>query len=53
MYVYLSLGVWKVNGKPNPCTNLDEILHAHLHLPKKGFDAGLTMASSPPWAWGA
>jgi len=21
--------MWRVNGKPNPCTDLDEILHAH------------------------
>jgi len=24
------------------CINLDEILHAHYHLFKEGFDAGLT-----------
>jgi len=25
--VCLSIGMWRANGNPNPCTNLDEILH--------------------------
>jgi len=29
MYVSLSVGMWRSNGNPNLCTNLDEILHAH------------------------
>jgi len=36
--------MWRANGNPNPCTNLDEILHAHSYLSKGGFAAGL----SPP-----
>jgi len=40
--VYLSVGMWRANGNPNPCTNLDEILHALPHLFKVGFGAGLT-----------
>jgi len=39
----VSVGMWWVNGNPNPCTNLDEILHAHSHLPRK---VVLTLAPS-------
>jgi len=42
MFVCLSVGVWRANGNPNPCTDLDEILHTHPHL------SGLTPAPSPP-----
>jgi len=42
----------RANGNPNPCTDLDEILHAHPHLSKEGFSAGLTSPPPPPpWAW--
>jgi len=41
----------RANGNPNHCTDLDEILHAHLHLYKEGFGAGLTPAP-PPLALG-
>jgi len=34
--------MWRAHGNPNPCTNLDEILHALPHLFKVGFGAGLT-----------
>jgi len=34
MFVCLSVGMWNANGNPNPCTDLDEILHTHSHLPK-------------------
>jgi len=34
--------MWRDNGNPNPCTDLDEILQAHPHLSKEGFGAGLT-----------
>jgi len=34
--------MWRANGNPNPCTNLDKNLHAHHHLSKEGFGAGLT-----------
>jgi len=39
--------MWRANGNPNPCTNLDEILHAHPHLSEEGFGTGLTPAPSP------
>jgi len=52
MFVCLSLGIWRANGNPNPCIDLDEILHAHSYLSKEGFDAGLTTSPSHPWAWG-
>jgi len=42
MFVCLSVGMRRANRNPNPCTDLDEILHAHSYLPKEGFDAGLT-----------
>jgi len=38
--------MWRANGNPNPCTNLDEIFHTHPHLSKEGFGAGLTPAPS-------
>jgi len=48
MFVCLySVGMWRVNGNPNPCTYLDEILHAHPHLSKEGFGTGLTPAPTP------
>jgi len=40
--------MWRANGNPNPCTNLDEILHTHPHLCKEGFGPGFTPAPSPP-----
>jgi len=33
--------MWRANGNPNPFTDLDEILHTHPHLSKKGSGAGL------------
>jgi len=50
--VCLSVGIWRVNGNPNPSTDLDEIFHAHPQLSKEGFGAGLTLSPSP-WAWEA
>jgi len=42
----------RANGNPIPCTDLDEILHAHHHhLSKEGFGEGLTPTPSP-WDWG-
>jgi len=35
-----------VEGNPNPCTDLGEILHPHFHLSREGFGAGLTSAAS-------
>jgi len=52
MFVCLSVGMWRANGNPNPCTVLNEILHTHPHLSKEGFGAGLTPGPSPIWAWG-
>jgi len=40
--------MWRANGNPNPCTDLDEILHAHPHLSKEGFGPGLIPAPSLP-----
>jgi len=42
--------MWRANGNPNPCTNLDEIFPAHPNLSKEGFGAGLTPTTC---AWGA
>jgi len=25
----MSVGIWRANGNPSPCTNLNEILQAH------------------------
>jgi len=47
MGVQKFVGMWRANGNPNPCTDLDEILHAHPHLSKEGFGRGLTPASYP------
>jgi len=44
--------MWRGKGNPNPCTNLDEIFHAHPHLSKEGCGAGLTPIPSPPGPWG-
>jgi len=49
MFVCLSVGMWRANGNPNLSADLDEILLAHPHLPKKGFGTGLTLAPSPIW----
>jgi len=37
-YVSLSVGAWRINGNPNLCTDLYEILQSHPHLSKEGFD---------------
>jgi len=39
--------MWRVNGNSSPCTNSDKIYHAHPHLSKEGFGAGLTPAPLP------
>jgi len=47
--VSLSVSLWRGNGNPQSCTNLDEILHAHFHLSKKGFGEVLIPTTpSPP-----
>jgi len=51
MFVCPYVGMWRANGNPNPCTNLDEILQAHSYLSKEGFDAGLTPLP-PQGLWG-
>jgi len=40
--------MWRANGNPNHCTDLDEILYTHPHLSKEGFGPGLTPAPSSP-----
>jgi len=35
--------MWRANGNPNHCTDLDKILQAHHHLSKECFGAGLTL----------
>jgi len=40
--------MWRANGNPNPCTDLDEVLHTHSYLSKEGFDAGLTPPPPTP-----
>jgi len=40
MFVRPSVGMWRANGNPNPCTDLDEISHPHPHLSKEGFGVG-------------
>jgi len=52
MFVCMSVDMWRASGSPNPCTDLDKVLHGHPHLSKEGFGAVLTPASSP-WACGA
>jgi len=42
------VGMWRVGGNPNPCTDLDKILHVHHHLSMEGFNAGLTPHHLPP-----
>jgi len=39
--------MWRADRNPNPCTDLDEILHAYPHLFKRGFGPGLTPTPSP------
>jgi len=41
LFVCLSVGMWRANRNPNPCTDLDEILHTHPNLSKEGFGPGL------------
>jgi len=48
MFVCLSVGMWRANENPNPCSDLDKILHTHPHLSKEGFGEGLTPALSLP-----
>jgi len=52
MFVYCPyVGMWRAKGNPNLCTDLDEILHAHPHMPKEGLTP--TPSSAWAWAWGA
>jgi len=44
--MFVCLFIWRANGNPNPCTDLDEIFHAHPHLSKEDFGAGLIPG---PW----
>jgi len=47
MFVCPPVGMWRAYGNPNPCTEFDEMFHAHPHLSKEGFGAGLTAVPSP------
>jgi len=47
MFVCLSVGMWRANGNPNPCTDVDEIFLAHPHFSKEGVGAGLIPAPFP------
>jgi len=42
MFVCPSVGMRRANGNTNPCTDRNEILHAHTRLSKEGFGSGLT-----------
>jgi len=44
--------VWRANGNPYLCTDLDKILHTHPHLSKEGFGASITPAPPPPGSGG-
>jgi len=41
--------MWRANGNPNPCTDLNEILQELIHQSKECSGAGLTSAPSPAW----
>jgi len=49
MGVQMTVGMWRHNGNPNTCANLDEILHTHPHMSKECFGEGLTL---PPHSSG-
>jgi len=54
MFVCLFVCWWRANGNPNPCTDLNEILHTPTHLSKKSFGPGVTPAPlslRPRGAW--
>jgi len=53
MFVCLAVGMWRTNGNPNPCTDLNEIFHAHPYLSKKGFGPDLTPPPHPLGLWGS
>jgi len=44
--------MWRANGNPNPCIDLDKILHTHPHWSKEGFGASLTLTPPPSGPWG-
>jgi len=44
--------MWRANGNPNPCTDLDEILHTHPYKSKESFGASMTCPLPPAWDWG-
>jgi len=47
VYLYVSVRMWRANGNPNPCTDLDKILQAHPHQPR--FWYSLDPDPLPPW----
>jgi len=48
MYVSLSVDMWRANGSPNPCKDLNKFFPAHPHLSKEGFGAVLNPALHTP-----
>jgi len=48
MFVCLSVEMWRAKGNPNPCTDLDKILHVHPHLSKESFGVHLNPTTLPP-----
>jgi len=50
MFLCLSVGLWRVNGNPNPCTDLNAIMNTHPHLSKdRGLVATPPSSSGPVW----
>jgi len=43
MFVCLSVGMWRANGKPNPCTDLDEILQVYPLLSKEKAERNISL----------
>jgi len=44
--------MWRANGNPNPCTDLDEILHTHPHLSPRKVLVQVWPPPLTPWACG-
>jgi len=53
MGVQMSVGMWRANENPNPCTDLNDILQAYpLSVQGSFFGAGLTPPPSAARDWG-
>jgi len=53
MFVCPSVGMWRAYANPYPCTNLDEILHAHPHLSQERFWFRFDPCPAPHGPWGS